>query len=134
MQGRNPAASPGTEWDVRTCRHSRQQRSVGDVGTLSRRPDARGVNAMISTWKVTIHLFDADDMRPTTTARAVLTTAATTLVATGHARRRPDDPDIPEIGDELAAARALRALADQLLEATSGDISAIEHHAVHVPA
>lgn len=30
--------------------------------------------------------------------------------------------------------RPLRSLADQLLEATAGDLSAIEHHPVHVPA
>jgi hypothetical protein len=89
---------------------------------------------MISTWKVTIYLFDGDDLRPTT-AHAVLASAAgTSLLGTGHARRRPGDVDVPEIGDELAAARALRDLADQLLEATSGDIAAVEHHPVHVLA
>jgi hypothetical protein len=90
---------------------------------------------MVHTWRVTIHLFDGDDESRTTTAHAILTTTAgTSLLGTGRARRRPDDADVPEIGDELAAARALRALADQLLEATSGDISAVVHHPVHVPA
>lgn len=92
---------------------------------------------MATTWKVTIHLFDGDDVpgRRTTTAHAILTTSArTSLLGTGHARRRPLDPDVLEIGEELAASRALRSLADQLLEATAGDLSAIEHHPVHVPA
>lgn len=91
---------------------------------------------MATTWKTTIHLFDEDDVpgRRTTTAHAVLTTTAgTSLLGTGHARRRPTDADVPEVGEELAVARALRSLADQLLEATSGDISALEHHPVHVP-
>lgn len=90
---------------------------------------------MISTWHATVHVFEADDVHRTTTAHAILTTAAgTSLLGTGHARRRPGDADVPEIGGELAVARALRSLADQLLEATSGDIAAIEHHAVRVPA
>lgn len=90
---------------------------------------------MVHTWNVTIHLFDGDDENRTTTAHAVLTTSArTTVEGTGRARRRPDDADVPEIGDELAVARALRDLADQLLDATSGDIAAVEHHPVHVTA
>lgn len=90
---------------------------------------------MVHTWRVTIHLFDGDDERRTTTADAILTTTAgTALLGSGHARRRPEDADVPEIGEELATARALRSLADQLLEATSGDISAIEHHPVQIPA
>ena len=90
---------------------------------------------MAHDWHVTIHLSDADDPRSDrkiTTARAVLTTVDTTLHGYGRARRNPDDPDIPEIGQELAAARALRELADKLLKATSDDIAELEHHEVHI--
>jgi hypothetical protein len=91
---------------------------------------------MTHTWKVVIHLFDADDLRAggdVTKAHAVLTTSAgTTLHGFGRARRAPQDLDVPEIGDELAAARALRDLADRLLRATSDDISAIEHGDVRI--
>jgi hypothetical protein len=91
---------------------------------------------MSHTWNVTIHLFDADDVDrdgTLTTAHAVLrTSAGTTLEGYGRARRNPHDPAVREIGEELASARALRDLADRLLRATSGDISSIEHHAIHL--
>ncbi|PFG43746.1 uncharacterized protein DUF1876 [Isoptericola jiangsuensis] len=93
---------------------------------------------MTHTWKITVQLFDTDDLvrdGRLTTAHAVLTTSAgTTLEGHGEARRNPDDPSVPEIGEELATARALRDLADRLLAATSDDIAAFEHHPVHLTA
>lgn len=93
---------------------------------------------MTHTWNVAVHIFDADDIMRDgriTTARAVLTTSSgTSLEGHGRARRNPEDPDVMEIGEELAAARALRDLADRLLKATSEDISEIEHHPVHLHA
>ncbi|MFZ5870624.1 MAG: dsRBD fold-containing protein [Actinomycetota bacterium] len=84
----------------------------------------------IQTWKVEIHLFDHDD---STSADAVLTThTGTRIHGHGRARRNPSDADVPEIGEELAAARALRHLADRLLETASADISQIEHTEVHL--
>lgn len=44
------------------------------------------------------------------------------LVGVGLARLNPADSDVPEIGDELATARALADLAHQLIEATAADI------------
>ena len=41
------------------------------------------------------------------------------------ARLNPHDPDVPEIGDELAAARALSDLAHVLLEAAADDLSGV---------
>jgi hypothetical protein len=74
------------------------------------------------TWQVAIHLFEEEDH---TRAEAVLTTdAGTELRHTGHARRHPADRDVPEIGDELAACRALNGLAHDLLEATIDDVAA----------
>lgn len=54
----------------------------------------------------------------------------TLLTGTGWARLNPADPDVPEIGDELAAARALSQLAHALLEAAADDISGVLHHDV----
>ena len=49
-------------------------------------------------------------------AHAVLQTdACTRLESRGETRRNPSDVDIPEIGHEVAAARALPYLADRLL-------------------
>ncbi len=93
---------------------------------------------MSHTWDVTIQLFDADDIEPdgtVTTAHAVLTTSSgTSLEGHGRARRNPHDPSVREIGEELATARALRDLADRLLQATSDDIAEIEGHKVHLSA
>lgn len=43
----------------------------------------------------------------------------------GHARRSTDDISVPEIGDEVAVARALRRLADRLLDTAEQDISGV---------
>lgn len=92
---------------------------------------------MAHTWTARIDLFDEADSpggSRVTTARAVLDTGTTQLEGRGHARRNPEDADVPEIGEELAVARALRALADRLLDVTSEDITAVEHHRVHLRA
>ena len=56
----------------------------------------------------------------------------TGLVGVGLARLNPADRDVPEIGDELAVARALSDLGHQLLEAAAGDIEQITHRPVHL--
>jgi hypothetical protein len=72
------------------------------------------------TWQVAIHITEDDER---TRAVAVLhTDAHTELRHEGLARRNPRDPQVPEIGDELAACRALAGLAQDLLEATVADI------------
>ena len=82
------------------------------------------------TWRAVVHIFDHGD---STTADAALTThAGNTLHGRGRARRNPADPDVPEIGEEVAVARALRDLADKVLATASEDISEIEHHEVHL--
>lgn len=88
------------------------------------------MNEATQTWQVDIHLFDHDD---STAADAVLTThTGTRLHGRGRTRRNPTDTDVPEIGEEVAAARALRDLADRLLDTASADISDLEHHEVHL--
>ena len=72
------------------------------------------------TWQMHIDLFEQDT---STRAEAVLRTdAGTELQSVGIARRRPGDRDVPEIGDELAACRALSALVHELLDATIADL------------
>lgn len=48
----------------------------------------------------------------------------------GRARRNPNDPDIPRIGEEVAAARALTHLAHQLLATAAEEIEGFEGHSV----
>lgn len=71
-------------------------------------------------WTVQIYITeDGDD----TQARAVLTAPDTsTVTGRGAARRNPVDRPVPEIGDELAASRALEDLAIRLHDVASDDI------------
>ncbi|MFJ9535978.1 DUF1876 domain-containing protein [Streptomyces sp. NPDC101225] len=71
-------------------------------------------------WKLRLHLFEDEG---TTKARVVLDTTATSLTGHGAAYRSPADTDVPEIGDEVAAGRALRDLARQLLDIAERDIA-----------
>jgi Domain of unknown function (DUF1876)/Domain of unknown function (DUF1918) len=74
-------------------------------------------------WRVDVHVFELEGR---TSAQAVLHgEAPKALTARGEARRNPADPDVPEIGDELAVARALHRLADRLLADTSRDIETV---------
>lgn len=52
------------------------------------------------------------------------TGAGDALRAWGNARKHPSDRDVPQIGDELAAARALSDLAHRMLHAAAADIEA----------
>ena len=84
----------------------------------------------VKTWHVEIFIYEDDD---TTTARAVLHSSAPGHPeGIGRTRRSPDDASVPEIGDEVATARALHHLADTLLGVASEDIEAIEHRSVHL--
>ena len=71
-------------------------------------------------WKVRLHLFEEDD--GTTKAHVVLDTGTTALKGHGTAHCHPADTNVPEIGDELAAGRAMIDLAHQLLETADHDI------------
>ena len=53
---------------------------------------------------------------------------------TGHglARRHPDDQEVTQIGEEIAAARALSDLAHQLLGDAAGQIEGITHQRAHL--
>lgn len=71
-------------------------------------------------WTVQIYISEEGD---DTHARAVLTTRDTSAVTgRGVARRNPIDRPIPEIGDELAASRALEDLAIRLHDVAADDI------------
>jgi hypothetical protein len=54
------------------------------------------------------------------------------LVGVGRAALNPADRDVPEIGDELAAARALSDLGHRLLLAVAADIDALAAEDAHL--
>jgi hypothetical protein len=71
-------------------------------------------------WTVTVDI-DEHDGRTRATAR-LRTRDTRSLAAVGTARLNPADRDVPEIGDELATARALSRLAHTLLDVAAADI------------
>lgn len=80
------------------------------------------------SWSVQI---DIGEHEGTTRAIAHLRTGDdTSLIGTGVARLNPADPNVPEIGDELAASRALSQLAHALLDAAIDDMSGVLHQKV----
>lgn len=76
----------------------------------------------VAEWHAHVHLFEHDTM---TQARVSLETGANTLTSEGIARRNPADPEVPEIGDELAVGRALIELGERLVRAAAEDIAAL---------
>ncbi|MFF9348897.1 DUF1876 domain-containing protein [Streptomyces sp. NPDC014734] len=70
-------------------------------------------------WNVRVGLSEEDG---TTRAEAVLETGTGTVVGHGVARCNPQDVDIPVIGDELAASRAVKDVAVQLMRAADQEL------------
>jgi hypothetical protein len=84
----------------------------------------------IKTWHVEVFIYEEGDE---TSARAVLHADTTGHPeGRGRTRRNPQDVAVPEIGDEVAAARALHALADSLIGVAEVDIEGMEHRPVHL--
>lgn len=74
---------------------------------------------------ITIEIgIDEDDT--TTLVHAVLDMRGEHFDATGRAKRNPSDPCIPVIGEELALARALGSLEDQIIDAAYQKIDGLE--------
>lgn len=72
-------------------------------------------------WKTHVYLFEEEH---TTEVRVELDTGTTRLTGHGTARCNPTDRDVPEIGDELATARAFENLALQLKRTAYTDMAA----------
>jgi hypothetical protein len=88
-----------------------------------------------ASWTVEILLYEDDDDHTSAKATLVSDTGAEqrrTVAGAGRATRNPADPSVPEIGEEIAAARALRDLADRLLQAASADIARATRTEVHL--
>ena len=81
----------------------------------------------VKSWTVKIEI---DEHENKTRAKAGLEWRGRDFVGIGGARRNPADYNVSEIGDELAAARALSDLGHQLLVVTASDIQAVTHEPV----
>lgn len=82
------------------------------------------------TWDVRITVVESGGS--TTAEATVMNGPLDPLRAVGHARKSPEDPEVPLIGDEIAAARALRRLADRLLTVAEADVTAAVGHKAHL--
>lgn len=81
-------------------------------------------------WSITV---DIDEQEDTTLAHVSMRTpTGQDVTGIGEAQRNPLDPSVPEIGDELAVARALRNLAERLLHTTEKDISNVTGEPAHL--
>lgn len=122
------------EWDDghRALIYPGSDAKITHVGGVDHPDTAHTVPGAVATtelphvkrWRVDVDIFESGDE---TDAHAVLTSEAPHhLDARGVARRNPVDLSVPEIGDEVAVARALRQLADHLLRTASDDIAGVE--------
>jgi len=84
----------------------------------------------VKRWNVEIFIGE-DDGRTYAEAR-LHTEIGDRLVGIGRARLNPDDRDVPEIGDELAVARALSDLGHRLLMTAAKDVESVTHEEVHL--
>ena len=67
-----------------------------------------------------------------TDARAAIALRGARFTGFGRARRNPGDPNLPMVGEELAAARALSDLAHKLVDAAAETINPREDQGAHV--
>ncbi len=80
-------------------------------------------------WTVEITFREDEDK---TRADAILSAGADALEGWGRSRRNPVDPDVPAVGEEIAAARALSDLAHHLLDRAAHRIESWEGRPIHL--
>jgi len=80
-------------------------------------------------WNAEVLLFEQDGQ---TRADVVLKTGENTLHGYGEARCHTGETDVPEIGDELAVARALADLGRKLSSTAAEDLEGIGQSSVHL--
>jgi hypothetical protein len=78
----------------------------------------------------TVDVFVGEDDGFTYAEAALQDDIGNQILGTGRARLNPADPDVPEIGDEIAVARALVDLGHRLLATASADLATVTHEPV----
>jgi Domain of unknown function (DUF1876) len=81
-------------------------------------------------WEIVVDI-DEHDGRTRAVAR-LRAGSSDQMVGVGTARLNPHDRDVPQIGDELATARALSELGHHLLHAAAEDIEGVTHQPAHL--
>jgi hypothetical protein len=80
----------------------------------------------LKRWTVDIHLDEHPEDRTTRAEARLHTGDPTDVRGVGQSWRNPGDREVPDIGDELAVARALADLANHLRVAAAEDIESVE--------
>ena len=75
-------------------------------------------------WSVDIVIDEHEETRRTRAEARLHMGDPTNVLGVGTSSRNPRDPEVPEIGDELAVARALADLADHLHTLARQDVAA----------
>jgi hypothetical protein len=83
-----------------------------------------------NNWQIDV-TFREDDVRTDATATIRLADGSE-LSSNGYARRNPSDPARPQIGEEIAAARALSHLVHELLDKAANELEDVTHEPVHL--
>jgi hypothetical protein len=81
-----------------------------------------------SVWMVELVIEETSEGE--TEAKAVVVVGDRRFGGWGRARRNPEDPQLPRVGEELAAARALSDLSHALIDAA---VHSIEQREGHTP-
>lgn len=87
--------------------------------------------ATTKRWSVDIFIDEHEETRHTRAEARLHTGDPTHVRGVGTSARNPHDPEVPEIGDELAVARALADLADKLSAAARQDVEVNSEQASH---
>ncbi len=85
---------------------------------------------MTSVTRWTVEVFVGEDDRRTYAEAALRDDIGNRLLGRGHATRHPADLGVPEIGDEIAVARALIDLGQRLLKTAAGDLQTVTQERV----
>jgi hypothetical protein len=111
--------------DLILCAGNRTRPSVmSRSGERRRRPAMRGLRR----W--TVEVYVGEDEGRTYAEAALQDDIGNHVLGKGGARLNPADPDVPEIGDEIAVARALVDLGHRLLTTAAADLRSVTHEAV----
>ena len=78
---------------------------------------------------IRLHFSEDEDH---TEVRATLVLRGATFTGWGRSRRNPADPNVPMVGEELAAARALSDLGHKLLDGAAEVITDFSGRPAHV--
>jgi Domain of unknown function (DUF1876) len=84
----------------------------------------------VMTWSVRVDIGEHDGR--TRAVAHLHTRDSRTLAGVGFARLAPTDRDVPEIGAELATARALAELSRHLLAVATEDVESVTGQAGHL--